>query len=164
MKLNNVERKQNLTDKLAIKYKWIHYSKKTRLQWKWVSVCIYFVIFLFFVGVAICWTLGGLKFDENIPEQYSWPTNKVLFIVGIVGFIVSIALLILFGCCLVKIFNKSRLIYFQSDEYTKKRMEYMESDLTNYSEKEIKWLYKLRYIDEVKRDVTLKKIKNKNKK
>ena len=26
------ERKQNLTDKLAIKYKWIHYSKKTRLQ------------------------------------------------------------------------------------------------------------------------------------
>ncbi len=164
MKKSNVEKKQHLTDKLAIKYKRIHYSKKTRLQWKWVSVCIYFIIFLLFVGVAVCWTLAGLKFDENLPEQYLWPTSKVLFAVGIIGFIVAIVLLILFGYGLATIFNKSRLIYFQSNEYARKRMEYMESDLTNCSRKEIKWLYKLHYIDEVKRDVTLKKIKNKSKK
>lgn len=164
MKKSNVEKKQHLTDKLAIKYKRIHYSKKTRLQWKWVSVCIYFIIFLLFIGVAVCWTLAGLKFDENLPNQYSWPTSKVLFAVGIIGFIVAIVLLILFGYGLATIFNKSRLIYFQSNEYARKRMEYMESDLTNCSRKEIKWLYKLRYIDEVKRDVTLKKIKNKSKK
>lgn len=35
----------------------------------------------------------------------------------------------------------------------------MESDLTKYSLKEIKWLCKLQYIDKVKRDTTIAKIK-----
>ena len=156
-KLNN---NQNLFDKLAIKYKWIHYSKKTRMQWRWANIGIYFSIFLFFISAAICWTFGGLKFDENITEQYIWPTNKILFIVGLILFTIGIILLVIFGYYLVTIFNKSKLIYFKTKKYAKNKLKYMKKNLNRYSVKEIKWLYKLCYIDKIKRDVTLTKIKS----
>ena len=160
MKNKKRNNKRSLLKKLAIKYKWIHYSKKTRMQWRWANIGIYFIIFIFFIGAAISWTIGGLKFDTNIVEQYIWPTNKTLFILGLVLFIVGTILLVLFGFYLAAIFNKSRLIYFKTNEYAKNKLKYMEKNLTKYSIKEIKWLYRLCYIDKAKRDATLTKIKS----
>lgn len=158
MESKNQNKKQSLVNRLAKKYIYIHYSKKNRLKWRWACFGIHFAIFLFFIAAALCFTLAGLKFQESIPE-YIWPTNKVLFISGLVLFFVGIVLLIVFGCYIVAIFNESRSLYFNTKKYAKTRMEYMESDLTKYSVKEIKWLYKLRYIDKVKRDTIVTKIK-----
>lgn len=158
MKSKNQSKKQSLVNKLAEKYIHIHYSKKNRLKWRWACFVIYFVIFLFFIGAALCFTLAGLKFQETTPE-YIWPTNKPLFISGLVLFFVGVVLLIVLGCHIVAVFNESRSLYFKTKKYEKTRMKYMESDLTKYSLKEIKWLYKLQYIDKVKSDTTIAKIK-----
>ena len=159
MKSKNQNKKQSLVNKLAKKYIHIHYSKKNRLKWRWASFGIYFGIFLFFIGAAVCFTFAGLKFQDSVPE-YIWPTNKLLFIAGLVLFFVGAVLLILFGYHLVAIFNESRSMYFKTKKYADTRLKYMENGLTKYSLKEVKWLYKLRYIDKVKRDVTITKIKN----
>lgn len=159
MKSKNKNEKQSIVNKLAKKYIHIHYSKKNRMKWRWASFGIYFGIFLFFIGAAACFTLAGLIFQESSP-QYIWPTNKQLFIAGLVLFFVGVVLLIIFGYHLVAIFNESRSMYFKTQKYADTRLKYMESDLKKYSLKEVKWLYKLRYIDKVKRDSTITKIKN----
>lgn len=159
MKSKIQNKKQSLVNKLAKKYINIHYSKKNRLKWRWVSFGICFGIFLFFIGAAACFTFAGLKFQESVPE-YIWPTNKPLSIAGLVLFFVGVVLLIVFGYYLVAIFNESQSMYFKTKMYADTYLKYMESDLTKYSLKEVKWLYKLRYIDKVKRDATIAKIKN----
>ena len=63
-----------------------------------------------------------------------------------------------FSIFLAGIFNESRFLYFGTDQYKNEKLKYMESDLSNLPKKEIKWLYKLKYIDKIKYEQSLKTI------
>ena len=154
--MKNVSKKESLIKKLAHKYIYIHYSKQSRLKWRWTSVGIYFGIFLFFIAAALMFTLGGLRFNPDAP--YTWTDNVGLFAGGIVCFVIGIILMIVFSIFLAGIFNESRFLYFETDQYKNEKLKYMESDLSNLSKKEIKWLYKLKYIDKIKYEQSLKAI------
>ena len=154
--MKNKSKKEILIKKIAYKYIHIHYTKQSRLKWRWVSITIYFVIFLFFIATALMFTLGGLKFNPD--SQYTWQGNIWLFAGGICCFVISTILMIVFSIFLAGIFNESRFLYFATDHYKNKKLKYMKSDLSNLSKKEIKWLYKLKYIDRIKYEQSLKAI------
>ena len=163
--MESAKKKESMINKLAHKYVYIHYSKESRLKWRWISIAIYFSIFLFFVAAALMFTLGGLKFNPEDPSTpYVWPDNIGLFVGGIICFVIGAILLILFSVNLAGIFNESRFLYFETDQYKEQKLKYMESDLSNLSKKDIKWLYKLKYIDKIKYEQSLKAIAKKPKK
>lgn len=142
----------------------IHIDAKSRSKWRHQCWLIYIIIFLVFCICAIFFAFAGLTFDSSNPDQYGpldlSKSGAIAFlVVGIVLFVINTIVGIYFGFLLPQIYKESQALYMSTDDYLKLRIKYMQADLSTYTKKEIKWLYKLKYIDSAKYESELRRIR-----
>ncbi len=148
----------------------IHFNQKNRATYRNICWLIYAAIFLIFCVCTVLFALAGLKFDSNDPDSYpyfSLSTSAAIafLVIGLILFIADTIFGAIIAFILPGLFKESQHLYFQTSKYKKIRVKYMQSDLSSKSKKEIKWLYKLKYIDQTKFEHEMKIIeKSSNKK
>jgi competence protein ComGC len=96
--------------------------------------------------------LDGLRFNaDSDPSgwysglQYGWR-----FIVAVTLFVVLLVIAFCLGLYFPILYKQSKILYFQSEDYQQKVIEYGNADLSKYHIKNIKWLKKLGYIDKIR--------------
>lgn len=134
----------------VINAQWIHKSKKTRVHF----ILIYWIIILLLIGgfcaVSALLFIDGLRFLPNGTNDdtnwYAGINHRWSFIVAIVGLVIFFIITFLLGLYIPILYKWSKMLYFQTDEYKQKVLKYTDANLGKYSNREIKWLYKLGYI------------------
>lgn len=143
-----------------------HTSKKMRRRWAYCCFFNYFCTLCIFIAGAALLTIEGVKFNQNSTSQYEYNNGNIIcIIVGVIIICIGLIFGIWLSIYLPYVYKESRDLYFQTKEYKQKRLKYMEADLTNEPIRELKWLKKLGYIDNVKFEATklaIKKIKLNN--
>lgn len=143
----------------------IHYTKQSRNKFTgFYSLVLLGLLVLFIISAVL------LVFGVSLPKQADFqPTydgwtikNYACFSIGICLFIISFVLSIIIAFLVPTLYKSSRMMYFETNKYKKLVRKYDDADLTKYSKKELKWLYKLAYIQKVDYVSTLEKLKKTN--
>jgi hypothetical protein len=96
-------------------------------------------IFLIYILSIVFFYLYGLRFNPNAAIPYSSGTKTLFLALGIIIFIVASILAILFlAIYFPLLFNNSKVLYTQSDEFKQQVLKYSEADLSKYDKKELK--------------------------
>ena len=146
-----------------------HKDKKGRQKFKLMCWFTYLGLIILLVVASYLFTAAGLYFDESAvgpPWAINWDNAKsvVPFSIGIVIFIIATVLLIFFSVYYPGLYKESQNIYLTTKEYKAKKMKYLRADLTKIDKKELKWLFKLKYVDKQRYKQALENKKKKNKK
>ena len=138
-----------------------HKDKKGRHKFWTLFWLTYLGIFLIFLGAAACFTAAGLRFDEeNVnPWTMDWPPECIgCFVGGIILFLAGVGVGVFFAIYYPGLYKESQKIYLKSLGYIRNMLKLKRYDLTKFSKEQLKWLYKLKYIDKAQYKSTLETI------
>jgi ABC-type bacteriocin/lantibiotic exporter with double-glycine peptidase domain len=111
---------------------------------------------LLFLSAVVLFYLYGLRFDSQKADPYDNGTNLAYFAAGIVVFIIAVVLAIIIdGIYFPLLYKNSREIYMSSDEYKQQVEKYSEIDLIKFTNRELKWLKKLGWINKIEYQHTI---------
>lgn len=85
----------------------------------------------------------------------------IIIFFGITLFVLTLILGIFLSFYLVYLFKASQALYFNTNKYKNNVKKYEGINLTKYSKKQLKWLYKLKYINKNDYLVTKANLKKK---
>lgn len=135
---------------------WIHQNKKMRVKFRWIYIGFSLAILLLFLSAVVLFYLYGLRFDSQKADPYDNGTNLAYFAAGIVVFIIAVVLAIIIdGIYFPLLYKNSREIYMSSDEYKQQVEKYSEIDLIKFTNRELKWLKKLGWINKIEYQHTI---------
>ena len=145
-----------------------HKDEKGRRKFWTLCWLTYFAIFLLLVVASYLFTAAGLGFNdeaEGPPWDIKWDSAKsvVPFFVGIGVFLIATGLGIFFAIYFAGIFKESQSIYLASQEYRIKKLAFLRMDLTRFNKKQLKWMFRLKYIDKSHYKTALENIKKQKK-
>lgn len=145
----------------------IHYNKHNRIIFSLTYTLIFCILFVLIIFASVM-CAKGVKFPSNPkgdfdPSYNGWYiSNNLLFGFGIALFVLTFLLGVFLSFYLVYLFKASQALYFNTKKYKNNVKKYEGINLTRYSKKQLKWLYKLRYIN--KNDYLVSKANLKKKK
>ena len=127
---------------------------------------IFCILFVLIISASIM-CVKGVQFpnsgkDDFDPSHKGWyVSNNLLFGFGITLFVLTLILGIFLSFYLVYLFKASQALYFNTNKYKNNVKKYEGINLTKYSKKQLKWLYKLKYINKNDYLVTKANLKKK---
>ena len=129
-----------------------HKDEKGRRKFLAMFWLTYLAIFLLLVLASYLFTGAGLFFDDSAvgpPWAINWDSAKSVlpFSFGIVIFVIAIALALFFAFFYPGLYKESQSIYFTTKDYRQRKLWCKRMNLTKFNKKQIKWMYKLKYID-----------------
>lgn len=139
---------------------WIHKNKKMRVKFRWIYIGFLTAVFLLFIASVVLFYFYGLRFDPNKPAPYAYTdsVNAVFLAFGIILFIIAVVLgVVIGGIFFPQLFKNSKELYMRTNEYKQQVQKYSEIDLTKFTFRELKWLKKLAWIDQIEFQQTLAK-------
>lgn len=144
----------------------VHYNKQNRLIFSLTYTLIFCILFVLIIGASIM-CAKGVQFpnsgkDDFVPSHKGWyVSNDLLFGFGIALFVLTLILGFFLSFYLVYLFKASQSLYFNTKRYKNNVKKYEGVNLTRYSKKQLKWLYKLKYINKNDYLVTKANLKKK---
>lgn len=144
----------------------VHYNKRNRIIFSLTYTLIFCILFLLIISASIM-CAKGVQFlnsekDDFDPSHKGWyVSNDLLFGFGITLFVLTFILGIFLSFYLVYLFKASQTLYFNTNKYRNNVKKYEGINLTKYSKKQLKWLYKLKYINKNDYLVTKANLKKK---
>lgn len=144
----------------------IHYNKRNRIIFSLTYTLIFCILFVLIISASIM-CVKGVQFpnsekDDFDPSHKGWyVSNNLLFGFGITLFVLTLILGIFLSFYLVYLFKASQALYFNTNKYKNNVKKYEGINLTKYSKKQLKWLYKLKYINKNDYLVTKANLKKK---
>ena len=144
-----------------------HKDEKGRKKFWTICWLTYFGIFVLLLGSAALFTLFGVTFDNDIvgpPWVVPNPASIWYLVGGLIIFVIAIGLGIFFAIYFPGIYKESQNIYLASSAYKARKLQCLKSDLTKYNKRQLKWLFKLKYIDKQQYKSTLETKKKLEKK
>jgi hypothetical protein len=105
------------------------------------------ILILFFASSAACFGLCGFKYDYDSDTATGHLNSLPLFVSGIVLFLLSVIYGIYVAIYLPILFKESRSLYMQTNQYQENVKRLAMMDLSKLTTKEIKWNYKLGFIN-----------------
>ncbi|MDR2823023.1 MAG: hypothetical protein LBV37_00590 [Mycoplasmataceae bacterium] len=144
------QQKSKWYHKLFIKAMCIHKDAKSRQKFTKFYLLFIGIIFLFYCISGVFFYLYGLRFNPDSDPNYivTVKFGWALY-VGLALFILATIVAFIIGIFIIIMYKESRRLYFQTTEYLKKLAFYQSEKLEKYSLKELKWIYKLGYIDRI---------------
>ena len=129
-----------------------HKDEKGRRKFWTLCWLTYAGIFILLLIASALFTGAGLFFDDQAsgpPWAVNWDSAKSVapFVTGIIIFLIAIGLGIFFAIYFPGLFKESQEIFLASPQYRVKKLALLRMDLTRLSEKQLKWLCRLKYID-----------------
>lgn len=154
-----------MVNKLATKMVKVHYTKQSRNKFTLFYSLIILCLLVLFIASALMLSFSvnfNITKDDFKPDYNATINQPILFGFGIVVFLIAFGLAVYLAFLIPAIYKTSRMMYFETDKYKKLVRKYEDTDLTKFSNKKNKWLFKLGYIS--KADYISTKEKNKKNK
>ena len=129
-----------------------HKDEKGRRKFLTMFWLTYTGIFILMLVASFLFTGAGLFFDDTAigpPWAINWDSAKSVapFTIGIIIFVAGIAVALFFAFYFPGLYKESQNIYLASKEYKARKLQCLKIDLMKFNKKQLKWLYKLKYID-----------------
>lgn len=140
-------------NKIYTKYQYIHHSIKSRKKFRNIYLLLIIGICLLYVGCVVLFYFGGINYP-GISDGSS--PRLTLQICGIVLFLITTGLNITFVSIIFPVvFMQSQKAFEKTTEFKNNVKKYSRLNLTQLPKRELKWIYKLHWINKVQLEVAI---------